>query len=228
MRALFSLFEAHDDLNPRDPIIHIMNAISSIYDTSLGMRREIMAELNRNQPDDPVSLVDKFLFMAEKEGKTFHNYKATESFLRFMCKIFKRNHPQECLEQGKNLMDSFLAHSLINYYKKCMDNWQSLQFQDAASMGSFMARLLKLTRILLDQFTEIPQSQKAPLFQPLPRFDLLLTAIVEVLNQVPIEQLCRAPLEIVSVKDHSNFGSSQLTRLENKFLHEALNSNQSS
>ena len=126
--------------------------------------------------------------------------------MRFLCKIFKRTYPQECLDREKDFMDSFLAQALYGFYKLVLEHYQELKFVDAASMGTFTARLLKLTRTLLDHFTEIPQSQKAPLLQPMPRFDLLLAAISDILNQVPVEQLCREPLVIVPVKDHSNFG----------------------
>ena len=101
-------------------------------------------------------IIPKFLQIADYEASTLHSYKATEAFLRFLCKIFKRRYPQECLDREKNLMDSFLAQALNRFYKTSMEYYRSLKFLDAASMGRFTARLLKLTCILLDHFTEIP------------------------------------------------------------------------
>ena len=47
IRALYSLFETNEDLNPRKPIIHLMDAISSIYDSSLEMKREIICQIEK-------------------------------------------------------------------------------------------------------------------------------------------------------------------------------------
>lgn len=39
-----------------------------------------------------------------------------------------------------------------------MAGYFEVQFADAAAMGRLTARLLKLTRILLNHFNEVPQS----------------------------------------------------------------------
>ena len=67
-----------------------------------------------------------------------------------------------------------------------MAEYFTLQFADAAAMGSLTARLLKLTRILLDHFNEVPQSQKAPLCEPLPGYDVLLATLKPLLDRAPV------------------------------------------
>jgi len=59
----------------------------------------------------------------------------------------------------------------------------NISFADAASIGNLTARLLKLTRVLLDHFLEISQSQKAPLCESMPRFNFLLELISNIVNQ---------------------------------------------
>ena len=68
-----------------------------------------------------------------------------------------------------------------------MTEYFNISFVDASSVGSFTARLLKLTRVLLQHFLEVPQSQKAPLCEPIPRFDTLLEFIKQVLNHFNAE-----------------------------------------
>ena len=65
IRALHSLFDTQFDLNPRQPIIHLMDAISEIYDSSLEMRREIIDQIERyrDQAENSVMLIPKFLSM---------------------------------------------------------------------------------------------------------------------------------------------------------------------
>lgn len=71
-----------------------------------------------------------------------------------------------------------------------IQNYQEFKFKDAASFGSFIFRFLKLTRILLEKLIEVPQSKKAHLMQPTPKFDYLLEIISITLNKVQLESMC--------------------------------------
>lgn len=107
------------------------------------------------------------------------NYRATESFLRFLTKVFKQPYPQGCLPADDllHLEQSILVQALESTYMRCMTDYFNTGYADAASMGKYTSRLLKLTNTLLNFFLEIPQSQKAPMCESIPRFDLLLEFI---------------------------------------------------
>ena len=64
-----------------------------------------------------------------------------------------------------------------------------------------MSRIHKLTCRILNHFTDIPKSLKAPIQQPCPRFNLLLASLTEILNQCPLDKLCSEPLELVQIKE---------------------------
>ena len=57
--------------------------------------------------------------------------------------------------------------------------------------------------------------------EPLPRFDKLLEFITQILNQFSVEQICIKALELTSVEERRPDGTIH-TRLQNKFLHQAL------
>ena len=92
-------------------------------------------------------------------------------------------------------------------------------------MGTFTARCLKLTRTLLNHFLEVPQSQKAPLCEPIPRFDMFLEFVTELLDQFSVENICIKALELVQIEERRPDGS-VLTQFENKFLNEARETRQ--
>jgi hypothetical protein len=81
-------------------------------------------------------------------------------------------------------------------YLPIIQNYQDFQFKDTASLGNFTFMLLKLTRILLEKLIEIPQSQKAHLLQPTPKFDYLLQIIAITLNKVQLERMCYEILQL--------------------------------
>ena len=56
--------------------------------------------------------------MTEYEQEVEHDYRATESFLRFLCKIFKNTHPQEFMQ--KEFTNSFLSKALQEYFLPIM------------------------------------------------------------------------------------------------------------
>ena len=78
-----------------------------------------------------------------------------------------------------------------------MEDYFNTSYIDAASMGKYTTRLLKLTRALLGHFMEVPQSQKASLCEPFPRFDLMLEFLSRILNCLSIDQICLQALELV-------------------------------
>ena len=52
--------------------------------------------------------------------------------------------------------NSLICSALEKIYLSCMAGYFSMQFQDAASIASFTTRALKLTRVLLELFLEVP------------------------------------------------------------------------
>ena len=107
-----------------------------------------------------------------------------------------------------------------------MAEYFALQFADVAAMGSLTARLLKLTWILLDHFSEVPQSQKAPLCEPLPGFDELLEILKPLLDRAPVQRICMGALELAQVEERRPAGT-LVTRFENRHLHDASKVRQS-
>ena len=160
--------------------------------------------------------------MTQHEQENVFDYKATESMLRFMSKIFKSLHSQELLFQ--DVQGSFHLRALQDYFQPILKNYRSLNFCDASSMGDLISSIQKLTYRLLDHFVDIPRNLKAPLEQPYPRFNLLLEIFTGILNQCPLDKLCSEPLELIQVKQGSAYGLNNLTKLENKFLQEAITS----
>ena len=82
-----------------------------------------------------------------------------------------------------------------------MLDYFNTSFIDAASMGKLTMRLFKLTRVLLNHFLEVPQSQKAPLCEPFPRFDLMLEFLRQGLNHFSVDQICTSALELIQVEE---------------------------
>ena len=119
-----------------------------------------------------------------REEQSLQNYKATQSYLNFLTKIFKRAHPQSCLsdEQRIEFDSSLIVGSLEQIYFFCMEDYFNTSYIDAASMGKYTSMLMKLTRALLSHFMEVPQSMKAPLCEPFPRFDFMFDFISRILN----------------------------------------------
>lgn len=171
----------------RDAVCHIVNAVTALYDNDeLVMKQEIIGLYSRfiNQETGGVQIVSFFSENVLDAERQLDNYKATISYLKFLTKVFKRPHPLEFLpeEQAIEFERSLFGSSLERVYFDCMLNYFGTSFIDAASLSKFTTRLCKLTRILLRHFDEIPQSQKAPLCEPLPRFDLMLEFIYRILN----------------------------------------------
>ena len=125
-----------------------------------------------------------------------------------------------------HLEQSILAHALEATYLRCMTDYFNTNFADAASMGKYTSRLLKLTNTLLNFFMEVPQSQKAPMCESIPRFDLLLEFVTQMLNSFSAEQIAIRALELVKVDDR-RLDDTIVTRFENKFLNEASKTRQS-
>ena len=87
------------------------------------------------------------------------NFKVTESFLRFLTKVYKRPYPLECIssiDKRMTLDNSLIISALEKIYLSCMSQYFNMQFSDAAAIGSFTKRVLKLTRVLLELFLEVP------------------------------------------------------------------------
>lgn len=102
-----------------------------------------------------------------------------------------------------------------------MEDYFNTSYIDAASMGKYTSMLMKLTRALLSHFMEVPQSMKAPLCEPFPRFDFLFDFISRILNCLQIDQVCSQALELIQVEHVKPDGGLSI-RLENKFLSQAL------
>lgn len=44
-----------------------------------------------------------------------------------------------------------------------LQSYREFKFTDSAAFGSFIYRFLKLTRLMLEKFLDVPQTQKAKL-----------------------------------------------------------------
>ena len=167
VRALHSLMmtTGHED-SPfvlfnisRDTIAHIIDSLSALFDfDALPLKQEIIGLLERYADHElgGKTIASHFGGVILEAEARLNNFKTTESFLRFLSKCLKRTYPQECLPEGLPFGDSVLARSLYQIYAVLMAEYFNLQFADAAAMGSLTARLLKLTRILLNHFNEVP------------------------------------------------------------------------
>ena len=100
-----------------------------------------------------------------------------------------------------------------------MEHYFSLEHTSLGSFGSLSSRALKLTSLLLKHFVDIPMSQKAPLLEPLPKFDIILELIVLILNNCKVDQICIKTLELVSTDIDQSLGTK--SKLVNKYLHTA-------
>ena len=145
----------------RAAVSHIMDALTGLYDRDeLMMKEEILHILSSyvNQELGGARVVSYFGGIILEAEKTLANYKATESYLRFLTKVFKRPYPQASLPDDLKLEfeRSLLANSLEQVYFKCMVDYFNTGFIDAASMGKLTTRLFKLTRVLLNHFLEVP------------------------------------------------------------------------
>jgi hypothetical protein len=71
----------------------------------------------------------------------------------------------ECLNSESRIQVqlSFLASSLEMVYIQMLQSFQQLSWKSHAALGTFLYRLFKLTRLLLEKFLDVPQTQKAPL-----------------------------------------------------------------
>ena len=109
----------------RKPVVHLMDAITSLYDSKeLFLKQDIMFQLNGyvNHEIGGSMIVSYFGSIVLDEEYSLKNYKATESFLRFLSKVVKSSYPQECLhpEGLQNFDQSIIIHALRQTYFKCM------------------------------------------------------------------------------------------------------------
>jgi len=93
-----------------------------------------------------------------EQEAALRSFKVTETFFRFLTKVFKRPYPAECLSlEGTLAMEHSLPLAALRHiYRPCMTEYFAMAFVDAAAVGSFTARALKLTRVLLEHFLEVP------------------------------------------------------------------------
>jgi hypothetical protein len=153
------------------------------------------------------------------------NFKGTETFLRFLCKVFKSSYPMECLSQDdlSSFDKCFIVQAIQGVYLKCMTQYFHLKFANVSSFAKLTARALKLASVMLEHFREIPQSIKAPLLQPMPRYDSFLELNLLVLNHFQIEQIAIHALKLSQPRDRAMF-SQQMNHSSifmNKWLIEA-------
>ena len=124
VRAFHSLMLVNFQYS-RKPVVHLMDAITSLYDSKeLFLKQDIMFQLNGyvNHEIGGSMIVSYFGSIVLDEEYSLKNYKATESFLRFLSKVVKSSYPQECLhpEGLQNFDQSIIIHALRQTYFKCM------------------------------------------------------------------------------------------------------------
>jgi hypothetical protein len=114
-----------------------------------------------------------------------NSFKCTTSYLRFMNKVFKQDHPYLLLSpnQQVQLNDSFLDEMLRLNYSDLVSNFFAFQFDSAANFCKFAIRLLKLTNTLLSKFECGNPVAQISLKCRNPRFDPMLNMIHKYLNQ---------------------------------------------
>ena len=171
----------------RKVIYHLIDALSALYDSdALHLKQQVVFELTQQKDYDygEAQIVVFFTNVVLVQEESLKNYKVTEAFMRFLTKIFKRAYPLDCVDHEELMsMDrSFIFSALHRIYLSCMRGFFNMQFADGDAAGNFMTRAFKLTRVLLEHFSEVPQSQKAPLIEPTPRFDLMLEFLKDMLN----------------------------------------------
>ena len=102
------------------------------------------------------------------------------SFLKFMCKVFKAESPQMVLSEHwqVNLHQSILEEMLRVIYSYVVDNFFAFQFSSIGHFSKFGARIMKLTKILLQRFDSGNLAPaKIEIMQHNPKFDMLLNII---------------------------------------------------
>jgi hypothetical protein len=74
--------------------------------------------------------------------------------------MFKKSNPLDCLKREDTVLikldTAFLYQSLQHVFVPLMKNYFSLKFKNTNGLGHLTARLLKLGRILLAKFNDIP------------------------------------------------------------------------
>ena len=93
--AFHSLMQVNFEFS-RSAMSHIMDALSELYDRDeLMMKQEIVHHLTSfvNQELGGARVVSYFGGIVLEAEKSLANYKATESYLRFLTKVFKRPFP---------------------------------------------------------------------------------------------------------------------------------------
>jgi len=94
VRSLHAFFTLNFDY-ARRPIIHIMDAITKLFDTDLILKYEVIKQLTsyKSQMDGKCQIISFFEQCVFKQESELKNYKATETFLRLLCKIWKSDYP---------------------------------------------------------------------------------------------------------------------------------------
>lgn len=95
IRALHGLMAINFEFC-RKAVIHLMDALSTLYDKDeLFLKQEIMLMLSElvNHSVGESMIVTYFGSIVIEAESSLQNYKATESFLRFLCKIVKSPYP---------------------------------------------------------------------------------------------------------------------------------------
>ena len=101
VRALHSLMATREEFSyVRDAIANIIDALSALFDCdAMPLKQDIICLLERYADHElgGATIVSHFGGVVLPAEARLRNFKATESFLRFLSKCFKRAYPQECL-----------------------------------------------------------------------------------------------------------------------------------
>lgn len=137
-----------------------------------------------------------------------------------MTRIFKQDFPHMILNQAQQetFHQSFLEEMLRVNYSEVMENFFNFNFASIGHFSKFVARILKLTRILLEKFDSGNAVMKSEIKQKNPRFDSLLNVIHKYLNKAKFTMI----IETLELQEIRGLGHKQCNIrqafISNKFL----------
>lgn len=218
MRSLFALARLEPVVSG-ELVKHNLDAITSIF-SKIGALQQPIIDLILAQQVAGLSLTGYFYRNAFDYEQGQHNFKCTISYLKFMTKIFKLDMPQLLLTQQHqlNLHQSFLDEMLRVVYSELLEHFFTFQFSSVGHFSKFVARMLKLTKILLMKFDCGNPVIKIEIKQANPRFDMLLDMIHKYLNKLQL-QLLIDTLELAEIRGFEpSQNNVRQSFISNKFL----------
>ena len=192
VRSLFVFAEMNRPQITSDVVKQSMDAISSVFANSNELKKSIFDLILSRQTLDNFPLSSYFLNNCKVYEKNQNEFKCTLSYLKFMCKVFKVESPQMLLSEHfqVNLHQSILEEMLKGIYSHVADNFSAFSFCSIGHFAKFGARMMKLTKILLQRFDSGNLAPaKIEIMQHNPKFDMLLNIIHKYLKNFQLKTI---------------------------------------